>query len=125
MQRLQKFKEACKDLMKNRYAGMYTFWFHRVTGVALTLFLFLHVWTLSAVFRGKEAYDYAISKFDTKVGCIFQYLLLLMVAVHLLNGIRVTIADFWHLTRMQKRLLWIMFPVFLIIAILGIFTIIL
>jgi succinate dehydrogenase cytochrome b556 subunit len=125
MQKFQKFTEGIKDLIRNRYTGMYTYWIHRVTGVALTLFLFLHIWTLSAVFRGKEAYDYAISKFDTKIGCIFQYILLLMVAIHLLNGIRVTIVDFWQLTRMQKKLLWIVFPVFLIIAALGVFTVIL
>lgn len=120
---IQKLKEGFEDLFKNRYPGMYTFWVHRITGVAITLFLFLHIWTLSAVFRGKEAYDYAISKFDTKIGCTFQYILLLIVAIHLLNGIRVTIADFWRLTRLQKKLLWISFYIFLIIAVTGIFTI--
>ncbi|KAA0251559.1 MAG: succinate dehydrogenase, cytochrome b556 subunit [Candidatus Jettenia sp.] len=122
---MQKLKEGFKDLIKNRYPGMYAFWIHRITGIAVTLFLFLHIWTLSYVFRGKTAYDYAISKFDTTFGYIFQYVLLLAVAIHLLNGIRITIVDFWHLTRLQKKLLWISFFIFLIIAIIGIFTIIL
>ncbi|MCF6158645.1 MAG: succinate dehydrogenase, cytochrome b556 subunit [wastewater metagenome] len=123
--RMQKLKEYFKDLMKNQYPGMYVFWIHRITGVAVTLFLFLHIWTLSHVFLGKSAYDYAISKFDTKFGCIFQYLLLLAVAIHLLNGIRITVVDFWHLTRIQKKLLWILSFIFLIIAVIGIFTVIL
>ena len=122
---IQKLKESIRDLAKNRNPGMVAFWIHRITGVAVTIFLFLHIWTLSAVFRGKDAYDYAISKFDTKLGYIFQYVLLLAVAIHLLNGIRIIITDFWSLTRSQKKLLWTSLYVFLIIAIVSIFTVLL
>ena len=122
---IQKLKEGFNDLVKNRNPGMLSFWIHRVTGVAVTIFLFLHIFTLSSVFRGKDAYDYAISKFDTKSGYIFQYVLLLAVAIHLLNGIRITVADFWGITRSQKKLLWISLFAFSIIAVIGIFTVVL
>ena len=125
MPKFQKLKEGFKDLMKNRNPGMLSFWIHRVTGVAVTVFLFLHIFTLSSVFRGKDAYDYAISKFDTKFGYIFQYVLLLAVAIHLLNGIRITAVDFWGLTRIQKKLLWTFLYIFLIIAVVGVFAILL
>ncbi len=123
MPKFQKLKEGFKDLVKNRNPGMLSFWIHRVTGVAVTVFLFLHIFTLSSVFRGKDAYDYAISKFDTKSGYIFQYVLLLAVAIHLLNGIRITVVDFWGLTRIQKKLLWISLLVFLLIAAVGVKTV--
>jgi len=100
---MQKLKEGFKDLVRNRNPGMLSFWIHRVTGVAVTIFLFLHIFTLSSVFRGKDAYDYAISMFDTKFGYILQYALLLAVAIHLLNGIRITVADFWCLSRSSKE----------------------
>ncbi len=122
---IQKLKEGFEDLIKNRNPGMLSFWIHRVTGVAVTVFLFLHIFTLSSVFRGKDAYDYAISKFDTTSGYIFQYVLLLAVAVHLLNGIRITVVDFWGLTRIQKKLLWISLLVFLVIAAVGVKTVLL
>ena len=122
---VQKLKESIIDLIKNRNPGMVAFWIHRITGVAVTIFLFLHIWTLSAVFRGKDAYDYTISKFDTKAGYIFQYILLLAVAIHLLNGIRITITDFWSLTRSQRKLLWTSLYVFLIIAIVSVCTVLL
>ncbi|MBM4064282.1 MAG: succinate dehydrogenase, cytochrome b556 subunit [Planctomycetes bacterium] len=122
---MQKLKEGFKDLVKNRNPGMISFWIHRVTGVAVTVFLFLHIFTLSSVFRGKDAYDYAISKFDTKSGYIFQYVLLLAVAIHLLNGIRITVADFWGLTRSQKRLLWLSLLVLLLITAVGVKTVLL
>src|SRR3989338_7374720 len=119
----QKLKEGFKDLVKNRNPGMLSFWIHRVTGVAVTVFLFLHIFTLSSVFRGKDAYDYAISKFDTKSGYIFQYVLLLAVAIHLLNGIRITVADFWCLSRIQKKLLWISLFIFFLIVTIGVKTV--
>ena len=120
---IQKLKEGFKDLVKNRNSGMLSFWIHRVTGVAVTVFLFLHIFTLGSVFRGKDAYDYAISKFDTKSGYIFQYVLLLAVAIHLLNGIRIAIADFCCLTHIQKKLLWISLLLFLVIAAVGVKTV--
>ena len=122
---IQRVTESFKDLVKNRNTGMYAFWIHRITGIVITVFLFFHIWTLSAVFRGKDAYDYAISKFDTKFGYLFQYVLLLAVAIHLLNGIRITMSDFCGLTRSQKKLLWISIFVFLLIAAVGLVTVLL
>lgn len=122
---IQKIKEGYKDFVKNRNTGMYAFWIHRITGVMITIFLFLHIWTLSAVFRGKDAYDYAVSKFDTKFGCLFQYVLLLVVAIHLINGVRITVVDFCGITRSQKKLLWISLFVLVLIAAVGIFTVLL
>ncbi|HQU32358.1 MAG: succinate dehydrogenase, cytochrome b556 subunit [Planctomycetia bacterium] len=122
---IQKIKEGYKDFVKNRNTGMYAFWIHRITGIMIAVFLFLHIWTLSAVFRGKDAYDYAVSKFDTKFGCLFQYVLLLIVAIHLVNGVRITVVDFCGITRSQKKLLWISLFVLVIIAAVGIIMVLL
>ncbi|KKO19038.1 MAG: succinate dehydrogenase, cytochrome b556 subunit [Candidatus Brocadia sp.] len=122
---IQKIKEGYKDFVKNRNMGMYAFWLHRITGIVITVFLFLHIWTLSAVFRGKDAYDYAISKFDTKFGYLFQYVLLLIVAIHLINGLRITVVDFCGVTRSQKKLLWISLFVLILIAAVGVMTVLL
>lgn len=121
----QKLTAVFKNLIRNRFAGAYAFWIHRITGILITLFLFLHIWTLSSVFRGKDAYDYAISKFDTRFGYAFQYALLLIVAAHLLNGIRITIVDFCQITRSQKKLLWVSLFLFAVIACVGVFAILL
>ncbi|MEK7775751.1 MAG: hypothetical protein AAB331_00045, partial [Planctomycetota bacterium] len=82
-------------------------------------------WTLCSFFRGKEAYDYAITKFDTKFGYAFQYALLLIIAAHLLNGIRITIVDLCQVTRAQKKLLWASLFLFAVIACVGVFTMLL
>ena len=121
----QKLTAVFKNLTRNQFAGAYAFWVHRITGIIITLFLFLHIWTLCSVFRGKDAYDYAITKFDTKFGYAFQYALLLIVAAHLLNGIRITVVDLCQVTRAQKKLLWASLFLFAVIASVGVFAILL
>ena len=93
------------ELKLNFNWGMIAFVLHRITGIALSLYLFLHIWTLSAVQEGEAAFNHSIDKWDNAVGHIFEYLLLLAVTWHLLNGIRVTFVDFLRFTRQQKRML--------------------
>jgi succinate dehydrogenase/fumarate reductase cytochrome b subunit len=42
------------------------------------------------------------------------------VSIHLINGVRITIIDFFNLSRVHKKYFWISFIVFLIIVILSI-----
>ena len=93
------------ELKLNFNWGMIAFVLHRITGIALTVYLFLHIYTLSAVQEGATAFNHSLDKWDNFVGHIFEYLLLLAVAFHLFNGLRVTFVDFLRFTRQQKRLL--------------------
>ncbi len=103
---MSKITGVLKDIFLNLNTGMLAFIVHRVTGVALVIFLFLHIYTLSAVLKGPQALEHAIHKFDNPFGHAFEYTLLLAVVVHLINGIRITIADFLALTEAQTRMLW-------------------
>lgn len=101
MKKLNSFKE----LALNFNWSMVAFVFHRITGLALTLYIFLHIWTLSAVKDGPAAFNHSLEKYENLMGHIFEYLLLLAVTYHLFNGLRVTFVDFLRFTRHQKRLL--------------------
>lgn len=93
------------ELKLNFNWGMIAFVLHRITGIALTIYIFLHIYTLSAVQEGAAAFNHSLDKWDNLVGHIFEYLLLLAVAFHLFNGLRVSFVDFLRFTRQQKRLL--------------------
>jgi len=114
---------SLKELALNFNWGMVAFVLHRITGIALTVYIFLHIWTLSAVTEGAEAFNHSLGKYENLMGHIFEYLLLLAVAYHLFNGIRVTVVDFLRFTRQQKRLLaWvIVFTVIVALASLTVF----
>lgn len=111
------------ELKLNWNWGMLSFALHRITGVALTIYIFLHIWTLSAVKDGEAAFNHSLDKWDNLVGHLFEYLLLLAVAYHLFNGIRVTFVDIMRFTKQQKRMLaWvIVFTVIVAIVSLTIF----
>ena len=111
------------ELKLNWNWGMLSFALHRITGLALTIYIFLHIWTLSAVKDGEAAFNHSLDKWDNLVGHIFEYLLLLAVAYHLFNGLRVTFVDFMRFTKQQKRMLaWvIVFTVIVALVSLTIF----
>ncbi len=86
--------------------------------MALVLFLFLHIWTLSAVFQGKESFEKAVRKFDNPLGHAMEYTLFIVVAFHLLNGLRITLVEFLALAPQQEKLLW---ACLLILGIMGLY----
>ncbi|NIQ10044.1 MAG: succinate dehydrogenase, cytochrome b556 subunit [Gammaproteobacteria bacterium] len=108
------------ELKLNWNWGMIGFALHRITGIALTIYLFLHIWTLSAVTSGAEAFNHSLDKWDNLMGHIFEYLLLLAVAWHLFNGIRVTFVDFLRFTIQQKRMLAWVVVLTIIVAVISI-----
>ncbi len=102
---MTKVLQIISEIRWNFGADVLSFTLHRVTGVALILFLFFHIWTLSAVFQGPEAFDRAVSKFNNPAGHLMEYVLLLAVILHLVNGLRITLIDLFDLTASHRGLL--------------------
>lgn len=110
------------DILWNFNTSILSFTLHRLTGIALVAFLFLHIWTLSAVFQGAESFERAVGKFDNPLGHAMEYTLFLAVAFHLLNGLRITLVELLALAPQQERLLW---AGLVILGIMGIYGVIL
>lgn len=110
-------KSLPKETFLNINTGMISYVFHRISGIALTVYLFLHILTLNAVRKGSDAFDHSIIKWDNTIGHIFEYLLLVAVLYHTFNGIRIMLVDFFNMTLLHKRL--ILFTWILFILILG------
>ncbi|HHT9117006.1 MAG TPA: succinate dehydrogenase, cytochrome b556 subunit [Candidatus Hypogeohydataceae bacterium YC38] len=103
---MDKLRAIISDIGWNLNSSTLPYTLHRVTGIALVLFLFLHIWTLSAVFQGSEAFNKAVGKFDNPLGHLMEYTLFFAVMIHLLNGLRITLVELFDLTALQERLLW-------------------
>lgn len=78
---------------------------HRVTGVALTLYIFLHLYVLSSL---KDP-----AKFESIMGLVknpFLRLseigLLALVVSHALNGVRLTLIDLGAQTKFHRIIFW-------------------
>ncbi len=117
---LNAIKDYIRETRLNFNIEFLTFLLHRITGIFLVLYLFLHIWTLSSIRSGESFFDAAVEKFNNPFGHTMEYLLLLCVLVHTLNGVRIIIGDFLLKTQKQK----IMFVYSVIIFVLiGIFSV--
>ncbi|AZM48268.1 MULTISPECIES: succinate dehydrogenase, cytochrome b556 subunit [unclassified Streptomyces] len=88
--------------------GMWSWVAHRVTGVLIFFFLFVHVLDTSLVRVSPEAYDDVVATYKTPIVSLLEYGLVAAVLFHALNGLRVIAVDFWSKgPRLQKPMLWI------------------
>jgi len=109
-----------REIFLNFNTGMISFSIHRITGIALAFYLVLHIVTISAYRKGPEVFNASIAKFDNPVGHFLEYLLLLAVLMHLLNGTRITLVDLFNLSRFQERMFIWCFIIFMVAALYSI-----
>ena len=99
-------KQVISDVRLNAHVGSWAWLLHRVTGLALLFYLFLHMWVLSSARGGSGAFDARLAKVQTPFFHGLEIFLLAAVLVHGLNGLRVTAVDFFFLNKRQKALFW-------------------
>ena len=91
--------------------GMWAWLIHRITGVGLVLYIFLHIALMStSLLRGEKAFDTTLSVLmGTPVFKVLDTLLLAAVLYHGFNGIRILMFDMGIGIRVgtQKILFWV------------------
>lgn len=97
------------DLHPRRYrTGMWSHVFHRVSGLAITFFLLMHIWEVTSVTRGgADGFENTMSALATKAFVIGEWMLFLALTFHGINGIRLVLHDMGWGVRKQKGLFWI------------------
>lgn len=86
--------------------GQIAFILHRVTGVAVILFLFVHLVENFFLLMGEEAYNRAISIYDTWYFRLGEFGLIAAVVYHAMNGLRVVVIDFWAKSTAYHKRMW-------------------
>ncbi len=88
--------------------GMLAWALHRITGVAVLLFLFAHIIETSMLTVSPEAYNRAIGLYRQPWFKPLEFLLVAAVLYHAGNGLMVMILDFVPaVTRSYRRMFWI------------------
>lgn len=88
-----------------KYAGMLGFWIQRFTGVALLVYLFLHVQTIHTL-NNPQDFQTALDTFGRPLFKLGEIGLLLGVILHALNGIRITLVDAGYGISKQRQMFW-------------------
>jgi len=76
-----------------RGVGMWAWIFHRVSGLVLLGYLFVHIWVVSRAQSGEEAFDRLFHSLESPVFVILDLLLVWAVLYHAWNGLRVLLMD--------------------------------
>ncbi len=75
--------------------GAWAWVLHRISGVAIFFFLFVHVLDTALVRISPHAYNQVVEIYKTPLAGLMEVGLVAAVLFHALNGIRVTLVDFW------------------------------
>jgi len=96
----------------NANVGTFSWILHRVTGVILTIYLFAHILVVSSSLGGSQNFNAWLSAVQTPLTHFLEIFLVAVVAFHLLNGLRITITDFFFATKEHKAIFWVEMAVF-------------
>ena len=77
------------------HEGQYSWLLHRITGVAIILFLFAHVIDTAVVGWGPEAYNRVASVYHNPIVRALELGLVAAVLFHSYNGIKILLIDFF------------------------------
>ncbi|WP_432545531.1 succinate dehydrogenase, cytochrome b556 subunit [Kineococcus sp. SYSU DK004] len=87
--------------------GMWSWVMHRISGVLIFFFLFVHVLDTATVRISPEVYDAVIAQYKNPVMGIGELGLVGAVVFHALNGIRIMLVDFWSKgTVHHRKMFW-------------------
>lgn len=88
-------------------AGMWAYLLHRGSGLAILLFLLMHIWEITAVNRGGSGgFDATMAATMKPVLAVGEWLLFLALTYHGINGIRLMLHDLGHGVRLQRKYFW-------------------
>jgi len=95
------------ETRQNRHPGMLSFLAQRVSGLALVFFLFAHLLSLSSLLGGGESFTKMMGSYNTPLFHVAEWFVLVAVLFHMLNGLRLIIADWFGMTRLQRGMFWL------------------
>ena len=76
-------------------SGMWSWLLHRITGLGILLFLFIHIVDVSMLSFGPTIYNNSVYLFDFWVVRLLSLSLVGAVLYHAFNGLRIMAIDFW------------------------------
>ena len=86
------------------HAAYWAFLVHRISGIALALFLPMHFWLLATALDGEAALQEKLAWTEQPLVVAGEWLLVMALAAHLAGGLRVLALEFLPWRDWQKTL---------------------
>jgi succinate dehydrogenase / fumarate reductase cytochrome b subunit len=108
------FKQLYDEIRFNFNTGAIAWLFHRVSGLLLALYFFMHAFVIGSAIMGGKSFDAALAKVQTPFFHLLEYGLVGVVFYHLLNGVRLVFVDITLLSKSHKLVFWLLAAVFVV-----------
>ncbi len=92
-----------------KHDGSWAWILHRITGIGLTAYIYLHIYALTTLTQGEKAFDEEMKLFSTPVFKILEWLLFSLVIFHAFNGVRIVLVDWANGARYHKKILGVVY----------------
>ncbi len=106
--------------LRFRPTGMLAFMMHRLSGIGLVGYLYLHLVLLNQLREGPGAWSAFLRTMRSPWVTMLDAILLFGVLIHGLNGLRLTAVGFGVLVEHQKLVFWACLALALILSAVGI-----
>ena len=99
--------------------GFLSFALRRLTGVALVIYLFIHMWVIGSMLGGPESFDARLAMVQTPIFKFLEIALLAGVVYHSVDGIRLLIVHYFKVTQYRRSLFYAVLAVSVLLMIAG------
>jgi succinate dehydrogenase / fumarate reductase cytochrome b subunit len=93
-----------ENLSYKKDSGSWAWIYHRVSGIALIGYIFLHLYSLSPLTKGEIAFNQKMAAYSSPFFMIVEWFLFAFVLFHSLNGVRIVIVDWADGAKYHKQL---------------------
>ncbi len=96
--------------------GMWSWVLHRITGVTIFFFLFVHVLDTAVIRVDPNKYSEIIETYKTPLIGLMEMALVGALLFHAFNGLRIILVDFWGKgPRYQRQMLWAVLAIWIVV----------
>ena len=96
--------------------GMWSWVLHRITGLAIFFFLLVHILDSAVLGISPAAYNAVIGTYKNPIMGLGETALVMAIAFHALNGLRIILIDFWSKgAKYQRAMIWIVIVLWVIL----------
>ena len=93
---------AILAVRSRNHPAYWAFVVHRVSGIALAVFLPVHFWALARALQGQAALDALLRFTDAPLYKLAEWGLVVLLAAHLCGGLRVLVIEFLPWSGLRK-----------------------
>ena len=93
-----------REVYLGRGLGMWAFWLHRLSGLAIAFYLLLHILVISTVVGGTGNFNEAMKFLKAPLFVLLEMGLVAVILIHGFNGVRIVLFDLGYGVKKQKQI---------------------